>query len=117
VRKTIALCVIATALVLVARVSTFAQELTSRHYGTLEGQHTERSENVRLPENQEETVEAERPTVQKDSAYVSRPSSTKARTSPEAVKPSGKKNDEDAVSFNFLYYIIQRFKSSDIIED
>lgn len=35
----------------------------------------------------------------------------------EAVKPSGKpRNEEDPLSFNFLYYIIQKFKASDIID-
>ena len=35
----------------------------------------------------------------------------------EAVKAAGKnKNEEDPLSFNFLYYIIQKFKASDIID-
>lgn len=34
-----------------------------------------------------------------------------------ADKSSAKKNDEDALSFNFLYYLIQKFKVSDLIEN
>ncbi len=36
---------------------------------------------------------------------------TKPKTNPE------KDEDEDALSFNFLYYIIQKFKYSDIVEN
>ena len=31
-------------------------------------------------------------------------------------KNMGTKNEDDALSFNFLYYIIQKFKISDIVE-
>jgi hypothetical protein len=31
-------------------------------------------------------------------------------------KNPGTKNEDDALSFNFLYYIIQKFKISDIVE-
>jgi hypothetical protein len=34
----------------------------------------------------------------------------------ETVKPAQGKNGDDALSFNFLYYIIQKFKISDIVE-
>jgi hypothetical protein len=32
-------------------------------------------------------------------------------------KPAGAKEDDDALSFNFLYYIIQKFKISDLIDE
>ncbi|MBP9926376.1 MAG: hypothetical protein KBF45_10310 [Cyclobacteriaceae bacterium] len=35
---------------------------------------------------------------------------------PEPPKAVGTKPEEDALSFNFLYYIIQKFKISDIVE-
>ena len=39
------------------------------------------------------------------------------RKASESAKPAGKpKNEEDPLSFNFLYYIIQKFKASDIID-
>jgi hypothetical protein len=38
-------------------------------------------------------------------------SKTKPKTNPE------KDEDEDALSFNFLYYIIQKFKYSDIVDN
>lgn len=42
-------------------------------------------------------------------------SKTKAKTS-ESNKTAASKNEEDALSFNFLYYIIQKFKISDIVD-
>ena len=32
-------------------------------------------------------------------------------------KPSSEKTEEDPLSFNFLYFIIQKFKISDIVDD
>ncbi len=40
---------------------------------------------------------------------------TKAKSS-EAVKSGNSKEEEDALSFNFLYYIIQKFKYSDLLD-
>jgi len=37
----------------------------------------------------------------------------KARVS---KKPTDEKKEEDALSFNFLYYIIQKYKISDIVD-
>lgn len=34
----------------------------------------------------------------------------------EVVKPGNSKDDEDALSFNFLYYIIQEFKYRDLLD-
>ncbi len=33
------------------------------------------------------------------------------------TKPSSEKTEEDPLSFNFLYFIIQKFKISDIVDD
>lgn len=39
------------------------------------------------------------------------------RKATDSAKPAGKpRNEEDPLSFNFLYYIIQKFKASDIID-
>ena len=35
---------------------------------------------------------------------------------PVVEKENGKQEDEDVLSFNFLYYIIQKFKMSDIVD-
>ena len=35
---------------------------------------------------------------------------------PQSAKPKGKA-EEEALSFNFLYFIIQKFKVSDLIEN
>jgi len=53
--------------------------------------------------------------IQRDSISGSRSYVTpkKAGESAKAGKP---KNEEDPLSFNFLYYIIQKFKVSDIID-
>jgi flagellar motor protein MotB len=42
-------------------------------------------------------------------------SKPKAKTA-EPSKTAASKNEEDALSFNFLYYIIQKFKVSDIVD-
>jgi flagellar motor protein MotB len=42
-------------------------------------------------------------------------SKPKAKTA-EQTKTTASKNEEDALSFNFLYYIIQKFKASDIVD-
>jgi hypothetical protein len=47
-----------------------------------------------------------------DSAYVSRQNESLK----EAEKNSAKQSEEDVISFNFLYYIIQKFKMSDIVD-
>jgi hypothetical protein len=45
------------------------------------------------------------------------PAPTKAKIkSPEPTKATASKTEEDALSFNFLYYIIQKFKISDIVD-
>lgn len=45
------------------------------------------------------------------------PAPTKAKIkSPEPTKTTATKTEEDALSFNFLYYIIQKFKISDIVD-
>ncbi len=40
---------------------------------------------------------------------------SKAKT--DATKPATEKSEEDPMSFNFLYFIIQKFKISDIVDD
>lgn len=47
---------------------------------------------------------------QRDSVIVSAP---KSKTS---KKPATDKKEDDALSFNFLYYIIQKYKISDIVD-
>jgi hypothetical protein len=47
-----------------------------------------------------------------DSAYVTRQN----ESIKEAEKNSAKQSEEDVISFNFLYYIIQKFKMSDIVD-
>ena len=42
------------------------------------------------------------------------PHATKSKAADH--KPSTAKEEDDALSFNFLYYIIQRFKFSDLID-
>jgi len=45
-------------------------------------------------------------------------SANQAKPKAEVNKSQAKdKNEEDALNFNFLYYIIQRFKISDIVDD
>lgn len=42
--------------------------------------------------------------------------SAKTKTGEGSKNPALKPEEEDALSFNFLYYIIQKFKISDIVE-
>jgi hypothetical protein len=46
---------------------------------------------------------------------ISSPKSGKTRAG-EGSKTQATKQEDDALSFNFLYYIIQKFKISDIVE-
>ncbi|MEQ1584773.1 MAG: hypothetical protein ABL895_02770 [Cyclobacteriaceae bacterium] len=53
-------------------------------------------------------------TLQKDQTIIAPvPTKPKGKNS-ESAKAS--KTEEDALSFNFLYYIIQKFKISDIVD-
>lgn len=46
------------------------------------------------------------------------PKSINRTTRPETTREGQKpRNEEDALSFNFLYYIIQKYKLSDLIEN
>jgi hypothetical protein len=57
----------------------------------------------------------ERSTSNSKDQLISTPKSGKSKTV-EASKNPALKPEEDALSFNFLYYIIQKFKISDIVE-
>ena len=52
-------------------------------------------------------------TLQKEQSAITPVPKTKGKNS-EPTKTS--KTEEDALSFNFLYYIIQKFKISDIVD-
>ncbi|MBL7878160.1 MAG: hypothetical protein JNL53_21010 [Cyclobacteriaceae bacterium] len=52
----------------------------------------------------------------KDQPFNSNVTTKTKSKNPEQAKASGTKPEEDALSFNFLYYIIQKFKISDIVE-
>ncbi len=97
------------ALLIGAPVFVYAQESNPRQYGTLEGQN----ENRYYESNAEGDPNAFRAASKADSAFFKNSIKKSAIESPKATK----KAEEDAVPFNFLYYIIQRFKTSDIIED
>ena len=55
-------------------------------------------------------------TTQSRDQFIVAPKSSKSKTG-DTSKGSGiTKTEDDALSFNFLYYIIQKFKISDIVE-
>ncbi len=90
----------------------FAQESNPRQYGTLEGQH----ENSDFePASSEGEANSLKPVLTKQDSLFAKSAQKKANA--ELQKPVPKKASEDEAPFNFLYYIIQRFKTSDIIED
>lgn len=92
-----------------AQILVYAQESNSRQYGTLEGQN----ENRYYESNAEGDPHAIRTTLKSDSASVK---ASLKKMNLDNQKQAGKKPEDEAVPFNFLYYIIQRFKTSDIIE-
>ena len=50
------------------------------------------------------------------STHEGAPSSS-AKSKTDTAKPATEKSEEDPMSFNFLYFIIQKFKISDIVDD
>lgn len=108
-RKLPATILIATALSGLS-AGAYAQESSPRQYGTLEGQSDSRYE-----ESSVETEPATSKSTKPDSVASTKPVVVK-KTTPETAKVAKKSSDDEA-PFNFLYYIIQRFKTTDIIED
>jgi hypothetical protein len=47
----------------------------------------------------------------------SSPTASKAKSPDHNKSVGSKEEDEDALSFNFLYYIIQKFKISDLVDE
>jgi hypothetical protein len=101
-RKSLQYFVVAVLFLLAAPA--LAQEGESHNRGTLEGSNHEVTH----------TEESPAKIVKPDSAAVIQPKILVFKPK-QTEKTAEKKTDES--SFNFLYYIIQRFKSSDIIED
>lgn len=54
-------------------------------------------------------------TVIRDTLHVA-PRPINRATKPESPKEASKTHNDDALSFNFLYYMIQKFKLSDLID-
>jgi hypothetical protein len=60
---------------------------------------------------------SEKSVQNKEQITITPSRSTKSKTTDLTQKAAAAKNPEDdALSFNFLYYIIQKFKISDIVE-
>ncbi len=51
------------------------------------------------------------------SAKEEKKETERAGTKKLGDRAAARKNDDDALSFNFLYYLIQKFKVSDLIEN
>lgn len=109
-KKLLASCLLTFALLAAMPQLVLAQESNPRQYGTLEGQQ----ENQDFEATSEGEPLSTKPLVSKQDSIFSR-NAVKKTTDP--LKTAPKKNNEDEAPFNFLYYIIQRFKTSDIIED
>jgi hypothetical protein len=92
-----------------APVLVHAQESNSRQYGTLEGQN----ENRYYESNAEGDPNTFRAALKADSTARHQ----LKKVTVDNHKQASKKTEDDAIPFNFLYYIIQRFKTSDLIED
>jgi hypothetical protein len=109
-KKSFATFVFAFALLSGASSLVIAQESNSHEDSPLETQN----DNYEEPDTDTELHPSKPVPVKPDSA-ATKPL-PKIKPASEAQKPT-KKGDEDAVSFNFLYYVIQRFKLSDIVKD
>jgi hypothetical protein len=57
-----------------------------------------------------------KPLQKEQTVNTATPSSKPKTKTAEPAKAAPSKNEEDALSFNFLYYIIQKFKISDIVD-
>lgn len=101
-----------TAMLLIS-LSAVAQEELPPGIPSVENQQDPNQLNI----NQDKALLYEPARVTRDSVVVnntprtSQGQSTKPRTTGKQTK-----EEEDALSFNFLYYIIQKFKFSDIID-
>lgn len=89
----------------------YAQESNPRQYGTLEGQ----TDNSDFDPTSEGEMNSVKPVLSKQDSLFAKTAQKKAIA--DLQKSAPKKASEDEAPFNFLYYIIQRFKTSDIIED
>jgi hypothetical protein len=89
----------------------FSQENNTRQYGTLDGQN-EHSDFDHASEGEATNL---KPVLPKQDSLMVKAAQKKANA--DFQKSAPKKANEDEAPFNFLYYIIQRFKTSDIIED
>ncbi len=70
-----------------------------------------------LKEDKPLLYEPEGKSTQKEQANTPATSSLKPKAkTADPSKSAASKNEEDALSFNFLYYIIQKFKISDIVD-
>lgn len=87
-----------------------AQESSFRQYGTLEGHNDNRDDEL-VSESEHSGL---KPVILKQDSLFNKAGSKKAISEQQKNSP---KKGEDEAPFNFLYYIIQRFKTSDIIED
>jgi hypothetical protein len=54
--------------------------------------------------------------AQSREVLISTSKTSKSKSGEGSKNPALKPEEEDALSFNFLYYIIQKFKISDIVE-
>jgi hypothetical protein len=54
--------------------------------------------------------------AQSKELLISTSKTAKSKSGEGSKNPALKPEEEDALSFNFLYYIIQKFKISDIVE-
>jgi hypothetical protein len=54
-------------------------------------------------------------TIQGKEQLIADPKSSKSKSGDSSKNPAIQPSEDDALSFNFLYYIIQKFKISDIV--
>jgi hypothetical protein len=94
----------------------FAQEESQ---GNAEIQELSSHQELNLNDDKTLIMDADVKTTKMNSAVRDTPSmsqSSNAKKTEQQQKSTGDKTQEDPISFNFLYYIIQKFKISDIVD-
>jgi hypothetical protein len=109
-KKLFATFVFTFALICVASFGAFAQESNSHEDSPFENQNDSYEQS-----DTDTELTPTKPILIKSDSIASK-GLPKVKPLSETQK-AAKKPDEDAVSFNFLYYVIQRFKLSDIVKD
>lgn len=83
----------------------------------IELQELNRHPELNLNDDKTLLMEVDAKTAKNLSANHESTPANNTKTKTDTTKPSSEKSAEDPLSFNFIYFIIQKFKISDIVDD